>query len=189
VALSYYFKVLSIRTLINQIIRERSHTTATSSNQTFSLSMQIFTISRRELSTLVRAGRQVTLRSNLLAREPALFTVVVVGKAIKATSTSSALTMLTVAILAIHSWSLVPLSTLFVVLGSITALELVGSELALLVQRRIVHVVRSSLVATSEALWASLLVLPLLTMYFLASLMLMTRFRLRFSLLITGTFS
>ena len=155
--------------------------------------MLIFTISRRELSTWVRAGRQVTLRSNLLAREPALFTVVVVvGKAIKATSTSSALAMLTIVSLAIiHSWSLEPLSTLFVV-GSITAHELVGSELALLVLRRIVHVVRSSsssLVATSEALWASLLMLPVLTMYFLTSLILVTRFRLRFSPLINGTFS
>jgi len=145
------------------------------------------TISRRELSTWVRAGRQVTLRSNLLAREPALFAVVVVRKAVKATSTSSALTNLTVTILSIHPWSLEPLRPLFVV-GSITAHKLVGSELALLVMRSIVHVVRSSLVATSEALWASLLVLPLLTLNILASFILMTRLRLRFSLLITSTF-
>lgn len=157
--------------------------------------MLIFTvtISRRELSTWVRAGRQVTLRSNLLAREPALFAVVVVRKAVEATSTSSGLTLVTVTILSIHPWSLVPLRPL-IVIGSITAHKLVGSELALLVlvKRSIVHavlvVVRSSLVATSEALWASLLVLPLLTLNILASLILVTRLRLRFSLLITSTF-
>lgn len=119
---------------------------------------------RRELSTLVLAGRQVTLRTDLLAGELALLSLVV-GKAVEATSTSSAVAMLAVTIHVasasagafltvpkILPWSLVllPLLALFVV-GSITAHELVGGELTLLVLRRVVHVVGTSLVATSEA--------------------------------------